>query len=63
MHGLLVAVLWPSQKREQQWLDTCKKPGKMVLLLKQEPCIGQAAVREAVLYVYIATIRAARRTG
>lgn len=61
MHGLLVTVLWPSQKREQQWLDTYKKPGKIVLPLKQEPCIGQAAVR--VLYVYIATIKAAHRTG
>lgn len=44
-------------------MDTYKKPGKMVLPLKQELRIGQAAVREAVLYVYIATIRTAQRTG
>lgn len=38
-----------------------KKPGKMVLPLKQELCIAQAAVREAVLHR--ATTRAAHRTG
>lgn len=32
----------------------------MVLPLKEEPCVGQAAVREVVLHVYIATIRLAR---